>query len=82
MSAHTKVDIETMEYECAERDCVHVSPIGRGECPKHTWECCKECSDRSWDESGGPVVTWDECGGTGKYWAEIDAERKSEGRES
>ena len=37
MSAHTKVDIETMEYECAERDCVHVSPIGRGECPKYTW---------------------------------------------
>ena len=77
MSAHTKVDIETMEYECAERDCVHVSPIGRGECPKYTWECCKECSDRSWDESEGPVVTWDECGGTGKYWAEIDAERES-----
>lgn len=35
MNTHTKVDIETVEYECAERDCVHVSPIGRDECPKY-----------------------------------------------
>lgn len=74
MSTHTKVNIETMNYECAERDCAHVSPIGSGECPTFTWECCKECSDRNWDECEGPVITWDECGGTGATFAEVDAE--------
>jgi hypothetical protein len=76
MSTHTKTNIETMRQECAERDCVHASPIGRGQCPTFTWECCQECTDRSWDENEGPVVTWEECGGTGKYWAEIDDHRR------
>lgn len=81
MSTHTRADIETMNVECAERDCEHVSPIGRGDCPTTVWECCKECSDRSWAESEGPVVTWEECGGVGAYWAEIDAERAQESGE-
>lgn len=68
MSTHTRADIETVDYECAMHDCGHeVRP-----CPSITTDACKECSDRSWAEHEGGVVTWDECGGTGRIWVEQD----------
>ena len=67
MSNHTRVDIEaTDDYECAFGDCGHeVRP-----CPTSTWDCCRECTDRSWDQYEGGVVTWDECKGVGASFAE------------
>ncbi|WP_424446434.1 hypothetical protein [Microbacterium sp. CH-015] len=67
MSNHTRVDIEaTDDYECAFGDCGHeVRP-----CPTSTWDCCRECTDRSWGQYEGGVVTWDECKGVGASFAE------------
>lgn len=69
MSTHTRVTIETVAYECSQRDCGHnVSP-----CPSTgPVVACRECTERSAEEYEGPVVDWDECQGEGKLWAELD----------
>lgn len=56
MSAHTKVsEIVYSEYDCSIKDCYH------DECPTERMGICQECSQESWEQNEGGVVTWMEC---------------------